>query len=61
MSHADVDDGECVRLVASLDTNRTLTCLDLSNNLIGIDEDKNILDPDFTTGGLTSRAPRSPR
>lgn len=51
MSHADVDDGECVDLVASLATNRTLTDLDLSHNQIGIEEDKNILDPDFTTGG----------
>lgn len=51
MSNADVDDGECVNLVASLDMNQTLTSLDLSRNRIGELEDRNAIDPDFTTGG----------
>ncbi|GMH46804.1 hypothetical protein TrLO_g5454 [Triparma laevis f. longispina] len=51
LSHADVDDGECFRFIEALATNQTLTSLDMSNNLIGSDENLNVVNPDLITGG----------
>ena len=51
LCHADVDDGECVRFIEALRTNKNLTSLDLSKNSIGIDEALNVVNPDLFTGG----------
>ena len=51
LSNGDVDDGECFRFIEALATNNTLTNLDLSNNLIGSDENLNVVNPDLITGG----------
>jgi hypothetical protein len=45
-----VDDMECERIVSSLRTNRSLTDLDLSENLVGSHEQLNTVLPDITTG-----------
>jgi len=50
LSHADVDDDECSILVETLAQNKNLTCLDLSHNLIGKNEAKNVVSPTYTTG-----------
>lgn len=51
MSASDIDDGECARFVEVLMRNRHLKELDMSNNLIGKDENLNAVKPDFVTGG----------
>ena len=51
LRRADVDDGECERFVTALLTNRHLTELDLSENLLGSSEQLNTVLPDITTGG----------
>jgi len=51
LSNADIDDGECCRFVEALATNKNLTHLDMSNNLIGSDENLNVVNPDLITGG----------
>ena len=50
LRRADVDDLECERIISSLRTNRSLTDLDLSENLIGSHEQLNTVFPDITTG-----------
>ena len=50
LQRADVDDMECERIVSSLRTNRSLTDLDLSENLVGSHEQLNTVLPDITTG-----------
>lgn len=51
MSASDIDDGECAHFVEILMQNKTLQELDLSKNLIGKDENLNVVKPDFVTGG----------
>lgn len=51
MSNADIDDKECARFVEVLMNNRMLLELDMSNNLLGKDENLNVVMPDFLTGG----------
>ncbi len=51
MSSAGIDDRECSRFVEVLMKNRNLTELDLSKNLLGKDENLNVVKPDFVTGG----------
>ena len=48
---ADVDDDECRALVNALETNNSVTSLNLSHNLIGASEMKNVVQPDLVTGG----------
>jgi Ran GTPase-activating protein (RanGAP) involved in mRNA processing and transport len=50
LSAGDIDDGECAHFIEVLMNNRQLKLLDLSNNLIGKDENLNVVQPDFTTG-----------
>ena len=50
LAAADVDDGECARFVDCLKVNRSLTHLDLSRNLIGQQESRNCVNPNFYTG-----------
>lgn len=51
MSSTDIDDKECARFVDVLMNNRQLRELDMSNNLLGKDENLNVVMPDFLTGG----------
>lgn len=51
LSDANIDDSECARFVHVLMHNRHLKELDLSNNLLGKDENLNVVQPDFETGG----------
>lgn len=51
MSSAGIDDRECARFVEVLMKNRNLVELDLSKNLLGKDENLNVVKPDFVTGG----------
>lgn len=51
LSDADVDDDECVALVATIERNTTLRRLDLSRNRIGAMEGANQLNPLLRTGG----------
>jgi len=51
LSGADLDDGECVEFIEALATNRNLTDLDMSRNIIGSDESLNVVQPELTTGG----------
>ena len=51
LSRADVDDTECCALMDSLAENKSVTSLDLSHNLIGSQESRNVVMPDFDTGG----------
>ena len=51
MRKADIDDGECHNFVEVLKHNRTLTYIDMSENLLGKDENLNAVNPDIITGG----------
>lgn len=51
MSGAGIDDKECARFVEVLMRNRCLLELDMSKNLLGKDENLNVVKPDFVTGG----------
>lgn len=51
MSDANIDDGECAHFVEVLMRNRHLKELDMSKNLIGKDENLNVVKADFVTGG----------
>ncbi|GMI44136.1 hypothetical protein TrCOL_g3436 [Triparma columacea] len=51
VSDADLDDGECVEFIDALATNKNLTDLDMSRNIIGSDESLNVVQPELTTGG----------
>lgn len=51
MSSTDIDDKECARFIDVLMNNRQLRELDMSNNLLGKDENLNVVMPDFLTGG----------
>lgn len=51
MSSAGIDDRECARFVEVLMHNRCLKELDMSKNLLGKDENLNVVKPDFVTGG----------
>lgn len=51
MRKANVDDGECERFVEALKTNRHLQELDMSDNLLGKDENLNAVKPDIVTAG----------
>ena len=51
VSGADLDDGECVEFIDALATNKNLTDLDMSRNIIGSDESLNVVQPELTTGG----------
>jgi Ran GTPase-activating protein (RanGAP) involved in mRNA processing and transport len=51
MSSTDIDDKECARFIDVLMNNRQLKELDMSNNLLGKDENLNVVMPDFLTGG----------
>lgn len=51
MSHADIDDTECAVFMKCLHSNISLNTLDLSHNLIGKEESRNCVEPDFYTGG----------
>ena len=51
MRQADVDDMECATFMKALCRNKSLTELDLSHNLIGTEEARNVVNPDFETGG----------
>lgn len=48
---ANIDDTECANICSVLKGNRTLTELDLSKNLLGKDENLNVVKPEFVTGG----------
>eukprot|EP01038_Epipyxis_sp_PR26KG_P009185 gene9185-12389_t len=50
LSGADIDDQECALLVKELQYNSILKELDLSKNLIGKDENRNVVQPSFFTG-----------
>lgn len=50
MRKADVDDNECARFIECLHTNKNLTDLDISNNILGSSENLNTVMPDLTTG-----------
>jgi hypothetical protein len=47
----DIDDGECERFVDALKTNKHLQELDMSDNLLGKDENLNAVKPDIVTAG----------
>ena len=51
LRRADVDDGEGANFVHALQTNTTLTELDMSENLLGSHEQLNTVMSDITTGG----------
>lgn len=51
LSSAGIDDKECAAFVKVLMKNRMLKELDLSKNLLGKDENLNVVMPDFLTGG----------
>jgi Ran GTPase-activating protein (RanGAP) involved in mRNA processing and transport len=51
MSSAGIDDKECAAFVKVLMNNRMLKELDLSKNMLGKDENLNVVMPDFLTGG----------
>lgn len=51
MSNSGIDDKECARFVHVLMNNRMLQELDISKNIIGKDENLNVVKPDFVTGG----------
>jgi Ca2+-binding EF-hand superfamily protein len=51
MRKADIDDGECHNFVEVLKHNKTLTYIDMSDNLLGKDENLNAVNPDIITGG----------
>lgn len=51
MSNADIDDTECAVFMKCLHSNISLRTLDLSHNLIGKEESRNCVEPDFYTGG----------
>lgn len=51
LSGADVDDTECATFCKCLHKNTSLEELDLSHNLIGTEETRNAVNPDFYTGG----------
>lgn len=51
LSSAGIDDKECASFVKVLMNNRMLKELDLSKNLLGKDENLNVVMPDFLTGG----------
>lgn len=51
MSGAGIDDEECARFVEVLMHNRCLQTLDMSKNLLGKDENLNVVKPNFVTGG----------
>ena len=51
MRKADIDDGECHNFVEVLKHNATLTFIDMSENLLGKDENLNAVNPDIITGG----------
>ena len=51
LQNADVDDEECRALIGAMETNNSLTKLDLAHNLIGQAESKNTVEPDLVTGG----------
>ena len=50
LKHADIDDTECHMFVAALTGNTTLQELDLSSNIIGQTEARNIMQPELITG-----------
>ncbi len=52
LSKSDIDDGECADFMKSLYNNKSLTSLNLSNNLIGGKEEYNDIIPSFVTGGV---------
>ena len=47
---SDIDDSECAEMVASFIVNKSLLSVNLSENLIGVKEDLNHVQPDFETG-----------
>lgn len=51
LSSAGIDDKQCASFVKVLMKNRMLKELDLSKNLLGKDENLNVVMPDFLTGG----------
>lgn len=51
MKKANIDDGECERFVEALKDNRYLQELDMSDNLLGKDENLNAVKPDIVTAG----------
>ena len=51
MRKCDIDDGECERFVEALKENKYLQHLDLSDNLLGKDENLNAVKPDIVTAG----------
>jgi hypothetical protein len=48
---ANIDDSECANICAVLKSNTCLEELDLSKNLLGKDENLNLVKPSFVTGG----------
>ena len=50
MRKSDVDDNECARFIECLHTNKNLTDLDISNNILGSSENLNTVMPDLITG-----------
>lgn len=56
LAKADVDDEECRHIMEALEVNRSVTELDVSNNLIGRSEQLNIVQPDLVTGGEATGA-----
>ena len=52
LSKSDIDDEECAEFMKSLYHNKSITSLDLSNNLIGGKEEYNDIIPSFVTGGV---------
>ncbi|KAH8073899.1 hypothetical protein JL721_2451 [Aureococcus anophagefferens] len=53
LRHADIDDDDCRALCESLASNREsrLRTLDVGDNLVGLNEGRNLCVPDYVTGG----------
>jgi Ca2+-binding EF-hand superfamily protein/Ran GTPase-activating protein (RanGAP) involved in mRNA processing and transport len=53
LEHSDVDDDECAALVGKVQRNRhsALRSINLARNLIGAGESRNVVQPNYVTGG----------
>lgn len=48
---SDIDDVECRQMMEAIEKNKSLTHLEIANNLIGSAEMLNVVNPDLVTGG----------
>lgn len=51
LNKSDIDDYECADFMKAVRSNRSLTVLSMSNNLVGENETRNTVDPMLVTGG----------